>query len=177
MKNAEIRLLTDRDARPTGACGWRPWNANRNHFGESADEHRQTTMESATERLGAKPDENFVFGAFHEGQLVGWRGSFVIKSPRRGTKAGLGRLCAPEFPRAGYWRALLVALLEKIKACPDVKQVSLTVVSGQEAASALYRSLGFQTYGIEPLGLKVGDHYFDNDHMVLRVTHHDLKPI
>jgi len=69
----------------------------------------------------------------------------------------------------GMGRALLAALLERIKSCPSVEQVSLTVVCGQEAASALYRSLGFKTYGVESRGLKVGDGYFDNEHMVLEL--------
>jgi ribosomal protein S18 acetylase RimI-like enzyme len=69
----------------------------------------------------------------------------------------------------GIGRDLLVALLEKIRTCPGVEQVSLTVVSGQEAARALYRSFGFEPYGLEPRGLKVGSQYFDNEHMVLRL--------
>jgi len=67
----------------------------------------------------------------------------------------------------GIGRALLVALLERIRTCRGVEQVFLTVVSGQEAASALYRSLGFNSFGVEPRGLKVGDRYLDNEHMVL----------
>jgi hypothetical protein len=41
------------------------------------------------------------------------------------------------------------------------------VVGGQIAAKTLYRSLGFETYGVEPRGLKVGDDYLDVEHMVL----------
>jgi ribosomal protein S18 acetylase RimI-like enzyme len=50
-----------------------------------------------------------------------------------------------------------------------VEQVSLTVVSGQEAARGLYRSLGFEPYGLESRGLKIGDRYLDNEHMVLKL--------
>jgi ribosomal protein S18 acetylase RimI-like enzyme len=71
---------------------------------------------------------------------------------------------------------LLVALLERIKACRGVEQVSLTVVSGQEAASALYRSLGFEPYGLEPRGLKVGGRYLDNEHMVLQLWRSAISP-
>jgi len=42
-------------------------------------------------------------------------------------------------------------------------------VSGQEAARSLYLSLGFTTYGVEPRGLKVGERYFDDENMVLRL--------
>jgi len=69
----------------------------------------------------------------------------------------------------GVGRALLVTLLDRIKACRGVEQVSLTVVSGQEAAIALYRSLGFERFGLEPRGLNVGERYFDNEHMVLKL--------
>jgi hypothetical protein len=34
----------------------------------------------------------------------------------------------------------------------------------------LYRSLGFKTYGVEPRGLRIGDRYFDVEHMVLFIT-------
>jgi len=67
-------------------------------------------------------------------------------------------------------RAVLAALLGRIRACPGVEQVVLTVVCGQEAAMDLYRSLGFKTYGVEPRGLRIGDRYFDVEHMVLFIT-------
>ena len=83
-------------------------------------------------------------------------------------------MCARIAADRALGRALLVALLERIKSCPGVEQVTLTVVSGQEAASALYRSLGFETYGLEPRGLKVGDRYFDNEHMVLFTARNNI---
>jgi hypothetical protein len=37
----------------------------------------------------------------------------------------------------------------------------------QDAAKQLYRSFGFEVYGTEPRGLKVGSSYVDEDHMIL----------
>ena len=48
-----------------------------------------------------------------------------------------------------------------------VEQLHATVVTTGEAARQLYRRLGFQVYGLEPRGLKVGDRYFDQELMVL----------
>jgi len=167
----EIRLLTARDAEAYWHLRLEALEREPQSFGESPEEHRATTVESAAQRFTTNPDDNFVFGAFHEGQLVGMAGFFRYSLAKARHKGRIWGVYVRESCRKqGLGRALVVALLEKIKACPGVEQVSLTVVAGQEPAKALYRSLGFNSYGLEPRGLKVGGRYFDNEHMVLRIA-------
>jgi ribosomal protein S18 acetylase RimI-like enzyme len=171
MTGVEIRVLTERDAAVYWQLRLEALERQSQSFGESAEEHRQTTVLAAAERLRANPDGNFVLGAFRAGELVGMAGFFRYQPAKARHKGRIWGVYVRECCRGqGVGRALLVALLERIRACPGVEQVSLTVVSRQEAAKALYLSLGFETYGLERRGLKVGDRYLDNEHMVLRLS-------
>jgi hypothetical protein len=51
------------------------------------------------------------------------------------------------------------------------------VVVGQWAASTLYASLGFESFGREPHALKVGGDYLEEDYMVLRLARTPEKNI
>jgi ribosomal protein S18 acetylase RimI-like enzyme len=171
MTGIEVRLLNDRDAAAYWHLRLEALEREPQSFGEAAEEHRQTTVEAAAERLATNPDDNFVLGAFHQGQLVGMAGFFRYQIAKARHKGRIWGVYVRASCRGqGIGRALLGALMERIKTCPGVEQVSLTVVSGQEPARALYRSLGFEPYGLEPRGLKVGEQYFDNEHMVLRIA-------
>ena len=65
----------------------------------------------------------------------------------------------------GLGRLLVEQVIEHARG--RVEQLHATVVTTGEAARQLYRHLGFQVYGLEPRGLKVGDRYFDQELMVL----------
>ena len=43
----------------------------------------------------------------------------------------------------------------------------LTVTETNVAARTLYEKFGFRSFGIEPRAIRVGDTYFDKNHMIL----------
>jgi len=170
MNDVEIRVLTERDASDYWNLRLEALEREPESFAESAEEHRATSIELAATRLRWEDNANLVMGAFLAGELVGMAGFFRekhLKTRHRGRIWGV-------YVRAncrgqGIGRALLLALLERIKTMPGLVQVSLTVSSRQVAAKTLYRSLGFESFGIEPASLKIGDRYFDEEHIVLRL--------
>jgi ribosomal protein S18 acetylase RimI-like enzyme len=110
-----------------------------------------------------------VFGAFIDTKLVGIAGlrREVLEQVRH--KALLwGVFVSPDWRREGLARKLLSQATAHARA-RGVLQIHLCVNAENERARALYRSLGFKAYGLEPRALRVGDRYFDEEHMVLRL--------
>jgi len=54
-------------------------------------------------------------------------------------------------------------LIEEAKQLPDVEQVILAVLSGNEAAQSLYESLGFEVYAEDPDSVKLEDGTYRDD--------------
>ena len=170
MNNVEIRVLTEHDAADYWSLRLEALEREPQSFVESAEEHRATPIERAAVCLGQEDNTSLVLGAFLAGELVGMAGFFREKHLKARHKGRIwGVYVSANYRGQGLGRALFSALLEKIKTLPGLEQVILTVSSRQVAAKTLYRSLGFETFGLERSALKVGDQYFDEEYMVLRL--------
>jgi ribosomal protein S18 acetylase RimI-like enzyme len=170
MTDVQTRLLTEADAAAYWQLRLEGLEREPLSFATTPEEHRKTTLEEAAQRLRANPDEEFIMGIFRAGELVGMAGFFRYPGAKVRHKGRIwGVYVRANCRGEGVGRALMVALLERIRACPGIEQVTLTVVKGLVAARSLYGSLGFVPYGLEPHALKVGDRYLDDDHMVLQL--------
>ncbi|MGJ4930582.1 N-acetyltransferase family protein [Bradyrhizobium sp. HKCCYLS2038] len=111
-------------------------------------------------------EESHVLGAFRAGVLAGTAGFSVQHGPKNAHKGRVwGMYVQSRARRLGIGRLLVSALLDVARARLEI--VQLTVVTTNQPARRLYDSLGFVEFGMEPKASKLGDHYYDEAHMML----------
>ena len=165
----EMRRLGERDVEALWKLRLHALESVPEAFGESAEEHRQTSLEAYASRLRDGGDENFVIGAFTGSDLVGMVGFYrELRLKRRHSGGIWGMFVAPNCRVKGVGTALIQEALTRARTIPGLRSVHLSVTANQASARRLYVSAGFRSYGTEPEALMVGDRYIDEEHMILR---------
>ena len=167
----EIRRLSEADTQIFWDFRLKALESEPDAFGESAEEHRQTTLDSLARRLKLNAPDNFVLGAFDGISLVGTVGFYRVQAIKQRHKGWIwGVFVDPEYRGRGVAFSLMARLLEMVKEIPDLQSVLLKVAATQQPARRLYLSLGFRSFGVEPRSLRAKDQYIDEDHMILDVV-------
>jgi ribosomal protein S18 acetylase RimI-like enzyme len=163
----EIRILTADDASAFSSLRLAALEGEASAFSSSAEEHRTLSLGEVRATLSPDPKNSFVVGAFDGEQLVGTAGFYREKGIKTRHKGRVwGVYVTPGERGKGVGRAILQLLLERAAALIGVEQIGLSVTTTQTAAIALYRSLGFESWGCEPKALKIADRYIDEEYMV-----------
>jgi ribosomal protein S18 acetylase RimI-like enzyme len=166
----EIRILTAEDADQWWRLRLEALESDPEAFSSSIDEHHRLSLQDVRDRLGSGPQDSFVVGALQDGRLAGMAGFYRETGPKTRHKGRIwGVYVTPEKRQGGIGRRLLQRLLERARAMDGLDQIHLSVTTPQAAAARLYRSMGFEPFGVEPRALKIGGRYIDEEYMLLQL--------
>ena len=164
----EFRFLTANDAAEWSRLRLEALRHDAEAFGSSEEEHSLLTLSEIGRRLDPGTGDSFVIGAFEDARIAGMAGFMRDKGPKRRHKGMVWGVYVTQAQRGkGVGRRILEMLLERVNLTEGIEQVLISVATTQQAASALYRSLGFVPFGREPLALKVNGRFIEEDHMIL----------
>lgn len=164
----DLRLLTADDAEAFWRLRLQALRNDPASFADSAEEHLTTTVVAFRDKLSAgDPALNFVVGYFEDGTLAGTAGFYRhahIKERHKGHIWGV--YVRPQSRGKGAARVLMQEIVRRARGIDGLEQITL-VASANLPAQRLYESVGFESYGIEPHSLKIGNEYIDDVLMVL----------
>jgi RimJ/RimL family protein N-acetyltransferase len=162
-----VRRLTPADATLYRSLRLRALREHPDAFTSSWEDDRQQPLEAAAARLAKEA----FWGAYQGSELYGIVGlERESRSKNRHKATVVGMYVAPEATGQGLGRALMQALLAHARSV-GVQSLVLTVTDGNPAATRLYESVGFRSFGIEPDAIRVEGHSYAKNHMHLDLGH------
>lgn len=163
----DIRALTPADAAAFQGLRLRGLLECPTAFLSSHAEEVAQTVTAIAERMASNRD-GAIIGAWRDGALVGMVGVQRESHAKLVHKAVIwGMYVAPEARRVGLGRAIMEAALRAARHDLRVRQVTLGVNVTNEEAIALYRRLGFETFGLERGFMMVDGELQDELHMMV----------
>jgi ribosomal protein S18 acetylase RimI-like enzyme len=162
MPPVDIRRLAVADAEDYRTIRLAALAREPDAFGSVYDVELARPMTAFAERLAT----SVVFGAYAGERIVGMAGFKQEEGARDRHKAFVWSLYVEPAARGqGVATALMQAVIASAR--DVVEQLTLAVVQGNSAAISLYRSSGFEVYGVEPRALKGAAGYQDEVLMAL----------
>ncbi|MEK6700832.1 MAG: GNAT family N-acetyltransferase [Planctomycetota bacterium] len=108
-----------------------------------------------------------IIGAFEDVRLVGSAGVMLRRQRKMAHRAMIwGVYVAPGARGGGVGKAVVRRAMDTARTWPGVTSVSLSASAKAVAAVAMYRSLGFVPWGVEPGCLMIDGKALDEFHMI-----------
>lgn len=168
MTDITIRALAGDDAEAFKALRLKAIQDAPTAIWPTHNEEAARTLDETRNRIRTT-EHQVMFGAFAGPTLIGIAGLRREPLVQVAHKAVLwGVFVDPEHRRGGIAGRLLDAAIAHARAA-RVRQIQLCVNAENPRAQALYRNAGFETFGIERRAMRVGQRFYDEEHMVLRL--------
>jgi ribosomal protein S18 acetylase RimI-like enzyme len=165
----EVRKLTEADAEAFWNIRLRALRDNPESFGASFEEFLDRGIAGVTQglRKSTTSPDDVTFGAFDRNiiGIAGFRREPEAKKHHKGVIWGM--YVPAEMRGKGIGKALVRAAIAYARTLAGLEQINISVVLTSKEAHNLFKSVGFQTYGLEKRSLKFRDKYFDQELMVL----------
>ncbi|MBD2168366.1 GNAT family N-acetyltransferase [Calothrix membranacea FACHB-236] len=189
MDKPKIRFLTSQDVVAYRELRLQALRESPTAFASSFEQEACLTVTDFVKRLSTHDNlTSGIFGAFDDSdRLIGMLGFSRENRPKR---AHIGNLWSmyvlPKFRRRNVGTVLLPSAFPKrdhqklprtifsfksqshARQLGVLRQIILAVTANNVAASSLYKSRGFERFGLEHDALFVDGSYFDEEHLVLR---------
>lgn len=139
-------------------------------FGTGAEAWSLATDEQVRALLQTSDREEFVLGAFENGELAGVIGLKREKKNsvrHKGTVWGL--VVHPNFRNKGLGVSLIKALIEKAARQEELEYIRAVVTNTSLNALGIFESQGFNKYGVEERGIKQGTKFYDQTYLALNL--------
>jgi len=135
-------------------------------FTSTAEERAREPEAFWVERIADPAGLGVAFGAFERDDLVGTVAREFSAKPKTRHKAlVIGMYVAPAARGGGTGRALLAAAIDHAEAREHILRMGLTVTEDNAPALNLYRSAGFEPFGVEPMAILTPGGFKNKVHM------------
>lgn len=165
-----FRMLTAEDAAQYRDLRLQALTTNAEAFATTYEDYITRPIEQVASQL-APDDHHFTLGTFEDSGSRKLMGTVALVREQTAKVRHIANVVAMyvslDARRQGVGRKLLADLIGRARQMDGLEQLRLCVVEENAAAVALYRTVGFQPYGIEPNALKTADRSWNEVHMVL----------
>lgn len=166
----DTRSISADDAEAFSALRRKVVQDNPVPMGLTYEEELTRSLDSFRAQLSFTPP-NVMFGSFADNDLIATAAvGYTSKFPSSRHKMLMwGVFTSPEYRRCGLSHHLVEKAIRHAFS-NDVTRINLQVYVPNEPAIALYKSFGFEEYGMEPEAINIHGRYYDGIHMSLEIT-------
>jgi ribosomal protein S18 acetylase RimI-like enzyme len=165
-----IRAIETKDAAELWALRFEMLELEPFAYGADLEDHADSSISDQVRRLESLQNDDCAIGAWLNGELVG--SAILRREPGRKFthKANVFSVYVKLHARGqGIARAMMIEVIARARLLEHVTQLQIGVMSTQTAARAMYDSLGFEAWGLEPRALLIDGVFADHTHMVLHL--------